>query len=184
MIDFILLGILILGVFIGIKRGFILQLFHLIGFIVAFIVSVLYYDKLSSKLDLWIPYPDLPENATWAVFLDTLPLESAFYNAIAFAALFFVTKIVLQIIASMLDFVADLPILNSINGILGAILGFLETYFILFIILYILALAPVEFIQNRLGNSSVTAFMIDHTPYISDQIKTLWFEHVVTLFDK
>ncbi|MRH42917.1 hypothetical protein GH741_09480 [Aquibacillus halophilus] len=184
MIDIILLGILILGIFIGLKRGFILQLFHLIGFFIAFIVSVLYYDKLSSKLDLWIPYPDLPEDATWAVFLDTLPLESAFYNGIAFVAIFFATKIVLQILTSMLDFVADLPILNSINVILGAILGFVETYFILFVFIYILALAPVEFIQNRLESSSIVTYMVDSTPYISNQIKILWFEHVVTLLER
>ncbi|WP_186576213.1 CvpA family protein [Aquibacillus kalidii] len=178
MIDFILLGILVLGVLIGLKRGFILQLFHLIGFIVAFIVASMYYDTIASKLDLWIPYPKLPEDAAWAVFLDTLPLENAFYNAIAFVALFFVAKIVLQIIASMLDFVADLPVLNSINGLLGAILGFIETYFIVFILLYIAALVPVAFVQDLLDQSSVANYIIEHTPIVAEQIKTLWFDHV------
>ncbi|MCT2535068.1 CvpA family protein [Aquibacillus koreensis] len=175
MIDLLLLGILILGLLIGLKRGFILQLFHLIGFIVSFIIAALYYDDLASKLDMWIPYPDLPEGETWAVFLDTLPLETAFYNAIAFAALFFVSKIILQIIATMLDFVADLPILNWVNGILGAILGFVETYLLLFIFIYIIALAPVTFIQDLLDQSSVAGYMVEKTPIFSNEIKNFLF---------
>ncbi|MBM7571976.1 CvpA family protein [Aquibacillus albus] len=181
MIDLILLGILLLGFLIGLKRGFILQLLHLLGFIVAFIVAVIYYDDLAEKLDLWIPYPDLPEDATWAIFLETLPLESAFYNGVSFALLFFITKIVLQIIASMLDFVADLPILNVLNGWLGAILGFIETYCILFIFLYIIALAPIGFIQEMVEGSSVAAFIVERTPFISKQINSLWFEHISSL---
>ena len=182
MTDIILIVLLILGVLRGLKRGFILQAFHLIGFIVAFIVAVMYYDNLSNQLNMWIPYPDLPEGETWAVFLDSLPLESAFYNAIAFAILFFATKIVISIISSMLDFVAELPILHSINGLLGGILGFLETYFVMFVLLYIAALLPIGFIQQAIEGSSIAALIIDSTPILSEQIKPLWFEHVVTLF--
>ncbi|MDC3412590.1 CvpA family protein [Aquibacillus sp. 3ASR75-11] len=183
MIDLLLLGILILGVFIGLKRGFILQLFHLIGFIVAFVIAIVYYDNLSSKLTLWVPYPELPEDATWAVFLDSLPLENAFYNAVAFAILFFGTKIILQIIASMLDFIADFPILKSFNGLLGGILGFIEIYFILFIVLYIAALLPLAIVQNYLEGSAIADFIIEKTPFLSSQIKSLWFDYVVTLMD-
>ncbi|WP_079708317.1 CvpA family protein [Paraliobacillus ryukyuensis] len=181
MISFLLLAILLLGILRGLKRGFILQVFHLIGFIVAFIVAALYYDKLSEHLPMWIPYPELPEGESWAVFLDTLPLEAAFYNAIAFAILFFGVKIILSIISSMLDFVAELPILHSVNGILGAILGFIEVYFVLFVFLYIAALLPLGMVQQAIGNSSVAQFIIEHTPILSQQIKTLWFEHVVSL---
>ncbi|GAA5416286.1 hypothetical protein Pryu01_01320 [Paraliobacillus ryukyuensis] len=181
MISFLLLAILLLGILRGLKRGFILQVFHLIGFIVAFIVAALYYDKLSEHLPMWIPYPELPEGESWAVFLDTLPLEAAFYNAIAFAILFFGVKIILSIISSMLDFVAELPILHSVNGILGAVLGFIEAYFVLFVFLYIAALLPLGMVQQAIGNSSVAQFIIEHTPILSQQIKTLWFEHVVSL---
>mgnify|MGYP001947054212 CR=1 FL=1 len=124
---------------------------------------------------MWIPYPDLPEGASWAIFLDTLPLETAFYNAIAFVILFFSTKVVLHIVASMLDFVANLPVLSSINGLLGAVLGFIEIYCILFIFLYLFALAPVEMVQNGIEQSSIATFIIEKTPVISNQIKSLWF---------
>lgn len=182
MFDFIIILLLIFGFLIGLKRGFILQLFHLLGFIIAFIVAVKYYDVLGEKLVFWIPYPELSNDSAWADFLQALPLENGFYNAIAFAIIFFAVKIILQIIASMLDFVAQLPVLHSMNKLLGSILGFLEIYLILFIVLYILALTPVGGIQTWINNSSIALFMIEHTPYLSEKVKDLWFTSMENIF--
>ncbi|WP_182200381.1 CvpA family protein [Paraliobacillus salinarum] len=182
MISILIIGLLVLGLLRGLKRGFILQAFHLVSFIISFIVAAIYYDKLADKLIMWIPYPNLPEGETWAVFLDSLPLEAAFYNAIAFAIIFFSVKIILSIISSMLDFVAELPVLHSINRLLGAILGFIESYVVLFVLLYIAALAPVGIVQQAIEGSSVAQFIIEHTPILSAELKSLWFEHVASLF--
>ena len=182
MFDFIIILLLIFGILIGLKRGFILQLFHLIGFIIAFIVAVKYYDVLGERLALWIPYPDLSSDNAWADFLQALPLKNGFYNAISFAIIFFAVKIILQIIASMLDFVASLPVLHSMNKLLGSILGFLEIYLILFIVLYILALTPIEGVQTWINNSSIALFIIENTPYLSEKVKDLWFTSMDNIF--
>lgn len=181
MVDLILIALLIFGFFVGLKRGFILQAFHLLGFIVAFIISAIYYDQLAPRLALWIPYPELEDQGAWADFFESLPIEGAFYNAIAFAIIFFVAKIIMQIITSMLDFVADLPILSSINSILGAVLGFVEVYLLIFIVLYILALTPLTGVQSWVNDSAVALFIIEHTPILSEQIKNLWFTKVDNL---
>lgn len=162
----------------GLKRGFILQLLHLIGFIVAFIVAVVYYRPLAEKVSLFIPYPELKGDSGWISFLDALPLEQGFYNAIAFAIIFFGVKIILQIIATMLDFVAALPILSMINRLLGAILGFVEVYLIVFVLLFITALTPLDFVQDWINHSSIAQFMIEHTPILSKKIVDLWFSTI------
>lgn len=175
MLNFILLIILAFGFLMGLKRGFILQLLHLLGFIIAFIVAVVYYKPLAEKVSLFIPYPDLKGDSSWISFLDALPLEQGFYNAIAFAIIFFGVKIILQIIATMLDFVAALPILSTINRLLGAILGFVEVYLIVFILLFIIALTPLDFAQDWMNDSSIAQFMIEKTPILSKKIVDLWF---------
>lgn len=175
MLDVILLILLIFGFLMGLKRGFILQSFHLIGFIVAFVIAAIYYDTIADTLSLWIPYPELSGDSAWAAFLQSDLLESAFYNAIAFAIIFFIVKIILQIIASMLDFVASLPILRSLNKVGGAVLGFLEIYLILFIVLFILALTPMTNIQSLINNSSIALMIVEHTPYLSQKVNSLWF---------
>src|SRR5690625_5826285 len=167
MLTIIIIVLILFGFLRGLKRGFILQFFHLLGFIIAFIVARMYYSKLSSLLQLWIPYPDLTIDCNLANILLSLPLESGYYNAISFAIIFFAVKVIVQIIASMLDFVAELPILNSLNKLLGAGLGFIEVYLVLFIILFILALTPVPMIQDLINHSSLSHFMIESTPFLS-----------------
>lgn len=174
MFNLVLLLFLMFGFFMGLKRGLILQILHLVGFIVAFAVAAMYCDDLGPKLALWIPYSELPES-TWASFLQTLPLEKGFYNAVAFVLIFIAVKIFMQIIASMLDFVASIPVINSVNKLLGAVLGFIEVYLIAFIILYILALTPVETVQGWITGSPIALFIVEQTPYFSGKILDLWF---------
>lgn len=175
MVSLIILILLIFGFFMGLKRGLILQTLHLVGFIVAFVVASVYYDVIASRLTFWIPYPELSSDSALTTFINSPFVENAFYNSIAFAIIFFSVKVILQIIASMLDFVASLPILKSMNNIAGAILGFLEVYLILFVLLFILALTPIEQIQHWIDQSSLALFIIEDTPYLSEKVKTLWF---------
>lgn len=178
MLDLILLGLLVLGILRGLKRGLILQLFHFMGFFIAFFVAVYFYDNLAGHLEMLIPYPRvLTED--WAFFSESLSLENAYYNMIAFAMLFFVIKIAMSVISSMLDFVAELPVLNIVNGLLGAVFGFVEQYLVLFIIVFVASLLPITMIQNLLADSSIARYMIEQTPVFSEQIKTLWFEHMI-----
>jgi|SRR5690625_3208993 len=178
MLSIALIALLIFGFLMGLKRGFILQLFHLVGYFVAFFIARKYYDTLAPKLSLWIPYPDLMGDSQWAVFLKTLPLENAFYYAISFATIFFATKIALQIITTMLDFIAAIPIIRPINKLMGAALGFLEIYLILFIVLFIAALIPIERIQTAISDSTIAVRIIEKTPYLSELVHTLWFNAV------
>ncbi|MBS4202659.1 CvpA family protein [Lederbergia citrea] len=178
MVNLALVILLILGFFIGLRRGFILQLIHMIGFIVSFIVAHMYYEDLAPKLRLWIPYPDFDTGNTLKMVLDGVSFDEAFYRAIAFAIIFFAVRIVLGIIGSALDIVASLPVLKLLNVWAGGILGFIETYLFIFIILYIAALLPIPSIQIALNDSIVAESMLKHTPYFSAEIKKWWFDYI------
>ncbi|PLR98087.1 CvpA family protein [Bacillus sp. T33-2] len=178
MLDLAVLVILIIGFFVGIKRGFILQSIHLTGFVLAFIAANLYYDDLAPRLPLWIPYPSFGSDSALRLLFDNANLEDAYYRAIAFVAIFFAVKILLQLIGSMLDFVANLPILKTLNVWAGGVLGIVEVYLILFILLYIAALLPIEAIQTPLSDSVLAENIVKNTPIFSEQIKQLWIDYV------
>lgn len=174
MIDLILLLLLIFGILRGIKRGLIVQAFHFVSFLIAFFVASRFYESFAGMLEMYIPYPPL-DGETWAFFEATFNLETAYYSMIAFVVLFFITKIILSIITAMLDFVAELPLLNLVNKGLGALFGFFEQYLVLFIIVFVISLLPVAQIQSLIADSNIARFMIEQTPIFSNRIMSLWF---------
>ncbi|BCB05070.1 CvpA family protein [Bacillus sp. KH172YL63] len=178
MLDLALLIILIMGFFIGLRRGFILQVIHIFGFIVSFIVAYIYYDQLAPKLTLWIPYPVLDEQSTLNMIFESTNLDDAYYRVIAFAMIFFASRIILQIIGSMLDFVAHLPLLRQLNVLGGGVLGFIESYLMIFILLFIAVLLPIESVQTLINDSFIAQAMVKHTPVFSDMVKDWWIEYV------
>ena len=64
----------------------------------------------------------------------------------------------------MLDFIAQIPVLKQLNVWAGGILGFLEVYLIIFIVLFIAALLPMESIQTALTQSILAELIVQHTP--------------------
>jgi uncharacterized membrane protein required for colicin V production len=181
MLDLAIILLLIFGFFIGLKRGFILQLVHLTGFIIAYIVANLYYEDLAPRLILWVPYPNLGTTSPLKLLSENSNMEEAFYRAVAFVIIFFAVKLLLQIIGSMLDFIAHLPILKQLNVWAGGIFGFAEVYLIIFILLYIGALVPMEILQKPLDDSIMANLIVNHTPFLSDQIKSTWIEYSASL---
>ncbi|MDN3426984.1 CvpA family protein [Microbacterium sp. APC 3898] len=175
MLDILLLIILLGGIIVGAKRGFIVQLIHMVGFVVALIVAYKYYKPLSEYFTLWIPYPAVNENSQFTIVVDQLDLDQTFYQLLAFALIFFVVKFGLQLIASMFDFLKFLPVLGFFSKILGAVLGLIEVYILLFIFIYVLALLPVDAVQNQLENSGIAQSMLEHTPYFSEKVKEWWY---------
>jgi uncharacterized membrane protein required for colicin V production len=181
MLDLVLLFILGFGFFIGLKRGFILQIVHLAGFIIAFIVAALYYNELAPKLTLWIPFPNISTDATFSYVFENINLEATYYRAISFAILFLVVKLLCHIIGSMLEFLAKIPVLKQLNVWAGGLLGFIEVYVIMFIILFIAALLPIDSIQTTLTNSILAELIIKSTPILSQEIQELWISKPTTI---
>lgn len=175
MLDIILLFIFIASLVVGAKRGFIVQAIHIGSFFIALIVAYIYYKPLAQKFVFWIPYPGFTENNTATLILDSLDVDRTFYRVIAFAVIFFVVKIAIQIVGSMFDFLAYLPVLGSINRLLGAILCFIEFYIIIFIGLYVIALLPLENVQIVLRKSIITGMMLENTPILTSMFQNWWY---------
>ncbi|MER2120520.1 MAG: CvpA family protein, partial [Solibacillus sp.] len=68
-----------------------------------------------------------------------------------------------------------LPVLSSLNYVLGAVLGFIEMYLVLFIGLYVVALLPVESIQTFIDSSILAGLILEHTPIITSMFQNWWY---------
>ncbi|GLC88354.1 CvpA family protein [Lysinibacillus piscis] len=175
MLDLIILILLFVGLVTGAKRGLIVQLMYVVSLIVALIVAYVYYESLAQKLLFWVPYPGVVDGGSLGVIIDNLDLDRTFYQVIAFAVIFFAVKIILQIITSVFDFIAYLPVLKTMNRWLGALFGIVEYFFILFIVLYVLALLPIDTIQNMMAKSLLSSLILEHTPIITKMFQNWWY---------
>ncbi|HWL25454.1 MAG TPA: CvpA family protein [Ureibacillus sp.] len=175
MLDLILIIIFIASLMVGIKRGFVVQAIHLVSYFLSVLVAYIFYKPLADNFVLWIPYPGISEDTSKTLTLDAIDVDQTFYRIIAFAVIFFATKIVMQVIASIFDFLTYLPVLKSVNRLLGAFLCFIEFYLIAFIILYVSALLPLGPIQGLLGGSFIAGLMLEHTPLITSMFQNLWY---------
>ena len=81
----------------------------------------------------------------------------------------------MQIVASIFDFIAYLPVLGTVNRWLGALFGMIENYLIMFILLYILALLPVASIQSLMSKSLLSGLILEHTPIITSMFQNWWY---------
>ncbi len=177
MLDIILVILLLLGFVTGLKRGLILQIVHLVSFAVAFIVAYIFSADLAPRLRLLIPFPNMQQESVASFVLDPAFLEDAFYRMIAFAILFFVTRLVLRMVGSVLTALTDLPILRQLNRWGGGALGFVEVYVLVFILLYLGAVLPVNDVQTAIQQSAIATNIVENTPYLSSVIQDLWTEY-------
>ncbi|MFZ4450614.1 CvpA family protein [Salibacterium aidingense] len=178
MLSLLIVLILIISFFIGLRRGFILQLIHLVSFFIALYIAFTFYQELAQYLRLWLPYPEISNDGDNVVemMVASFDLEAVYYNGISFFLLFFAAKILLQIVGSMLDFVSRLPVLRMVNRWLGGVLGLVETYLILFVLLITAALMPIEALQQAIDQSMAAKMIINDTPFLSSWLKDLWLE--------
>lgn len=181
LLNIVILLLLASGFFMGFRRGLVLQLVHLAGFLVAFLVAFLYYKQLAPVLKFWIPFPTSAAQSGTFSFLGSLDLQTAYYQAIAFIILFIAAKIILTIFGHMLDFLAELPLIRSVNHLSGALFGFAEIYLFLFLLLYAGALTPIDGIQSAIDGSSLAQSMIGNTPFFSNMLKELWVAVIALL---
>ena len=83
MIDIIIILLLVMGLFLGLKRGFVLQLVKLTSFIIAYLVAYWYCKDLAPTLEKFIPYP-FGKGVSVPEWIDANNIEAVFYQAIAF----------------------------------------------------------------------------------------------------
>lgn len=178
MLDIIVLLMLALGFFIGAKRGLAMQALHIGSMAIASIVAIIFYKALAEKFVFWVPYPGIEATAKAAVDFTNVDADMTFYRILAFAMIYFAVIIVGKIIVSMFDYLAYIPFFPNSNRIGGAILGIVEMYAALYIMMYLIVMLPFDFVQARTNHSVFANFLLEHTPVLAQIAKKLWYVYM------
>lgn len=167
--DWIIIIMIVLGVIQGYRKGLIKEAASLAGIILSLFVAYKFSNDLASVLQGTIP---LPESWTQGTITMLLPVEKGIYLFIAFLLLFIVTKILISIIASILTGLANLPVLSQLNGIGGALFGFVKVFVVMMVAVNLLSLLPWTTGQEAVENSSLSQGILDITPSLGDSSET------------
>lgn len=173
MVGLLIAFLLFIGTYAGYKRGIILQLLQTIGYAVSFLVAMDNYRWLSERLFLLIPYstPFAPETNPYPFHDESLlfSLTDTYYDLIAFLILLFIGWVIVRFFAALLSYTLEkVKAPEPVNGIGGAILGFVVNYIGIFYLLFFLTVIPFAPLQNRLINSSLASGILTATPQLSE----------------
>ena len=158
-VDYAILTTIVISVLYGAARGLIHSLFKLVGFIGSIIVTRLYYGSVAkfiidnTRIVTWINNSLVLkgteitgiEGGLLGSLLFILPVGKiaddfrsyivmVIVNCLALFATFIVVKLALTLLELLLKEVFKLPVLRTVNYSTGALLGLVESIFILFLI--------------------------------------------------
>ncbi|WP_127849520.1 CvpA family protein [Lacticaseibacillus hulanensis] len=177
MLSLVILIFLAYCFYIGARRGFKLQGVYTVGYIISFFIARLLAGVFRPLLELWVPYPSATPDSKFVFFTSSVgvKLDGAFYYGIAFMFVLAICWVVVHLIALTVnelqfDAISD----ETVNWLAGGVLNFLCGYLFMVMLLYLIALIPVDGIQTMLGNSHMAILMVRYTPVLSQLLANWW----------
>ncbi len=167
-VDLIIIIVILFGAVIGFKRGFTKSLVSAVGLIAIVVIAFLLKNPVSTIL-----YEHLPFFQFGGVIKGVTVLNIALYELLAFIIVLAILGIVLKILmiaTSVFERILTLTIILGIpSKILGAIIGALEWFVLVFIGLYVLNMPVVN--VKEINNSTLVPKILNNTPILSGVIK-------------
>lgn len=166
-VDVIIILLLAYGAVMGFKHGFTRQLVSFLGLLVITVLSFYFKNYISVFL-----YEHLPFFKFGGIFKGVTVLNIALYEVLAFLIVFNILLIIFRILLTFTKIFEKILTFTIILGIpskiLGAVVGVVEYFIIIFIGLYVCSL---PFFTGDLLNGSRYADKILHsTPILSTHI--------------
>lgn len=166
-VDIIIALLLISGFITGYKKGFIKQAISTVGLIVIVVLSFLLKNNLSIILYKKCPF------FTVGLLKNYSSLNILLYELLSFFILFIIFSIILKIILKITGMVENIiddegPF-RTLSKILGGLLGALESYVSIFVILLVLSLPLFSFsYTNYVHRSKLSKAVLNNTILISN----------------
>lgn len=166
-LDIFIVIMIILGAIQGFKNGAIKTSMRFVGLFLVIIVSFILKDRL-----MIIMYENLPFFDFFGLIEGVDSINILLYQLISFVVVFSCLMLVLKVlvvITGMVEWLLKKMVFIGIpSKILGSLIGGVEYYVYVFIILYILNV-PI-FGLNFIEKSNLGGFILNKTPVLSDMV--------------
>ena len=163
-IDIVIIIVLVFGFILGFLRGFTKELVNFLGLFVVLILSFILKNPISIFL-----YKNLPFLNFEGIFKDVTVLNILLYETIAFIFVFAVLFVIFKILlfgTKIFEKILKMTIILGIpSKILGGILGIVENWIYVFIVLYLLKLPMFD--MNLINKSNMAGIVYNHTPVLN-----------------
>ena len=160
-VDILIIVFILLGAFIGFRDGFTKALVNAIGVIVVTAIAYVLKNPVSEILMSFMPFFN---------FGGITSLNIVLYEVIAFLLVFSILMIILKIVAVTTGifetFLKFTIVLGIPSKILGAVVGAIKNYILVFFALYVLSL-PTFASWSFINESSYREPILSKTPLLS-----------------
>lgn len=164
-VDIILLAFIILGAYVGSKKGLIKTAVSFLGLIAIIIISYAISRSLSDFLIDFMPFFQFGGELEGLTSLNIL-----IYNVVSFVVVFILMYCILNIVLTLTGFIDTLLKFTVIwiipSKIGGAILGLLEAW--AFVFLAVFVLSNFSFTNGFISESKLSNVILNHTPVIGN----------------
>ena len=180
-IDFLIIIFVLLGAVVGFKQGFTKSLLNFIGVIIAAMLAYVLKNPVSDilmKFGYFFEFGGVIKGVT--------VLNIAVYEIIAFLFVFSILMILLRVLlvtSGILETILKFTIILGVpSKILGAIVGLIKNYVIVFFVLYLLSMpnfVDVGFVKNSkfrepiLKNTPLLSSVAESSLKVLDEFKGL-----------
>lgn len=181
MLTLVILFALLLSFYGGYRRGLAYQIVFVVGYLLSFIVARMFYQKLGSHLELFVPYPSVTNDSKMLYYSveQAFNLDKAFYAGVAFVMILIAGWLVTHLIAIFFKDLLYKVMIPQYDGIVAGILQLIVCYVGIFLILKLVSFVPMAVVQNQIEGSWYARFMIEHSLFLSSQFNNLWVTKII-----
>ena len=169
-IDIVVLLLLVMFGVVGWKQGIIKEAVQLIGMIVILVIAFMFKGELGNIFCKWLPFFNFNGSPIEGMTTLNILLYQVLGFVIIFTVLYAIYTIILKlsgVFQKILDWTIILLIPSKIGGL---IIGLLEGYILLFVLLLIITGLPASYTSN-FTNSNLVQTIVYKTPILSSASK-------------
>lgn len=167
-LDAVIIVFIIVGIMGGFRRGLIKEVVYLVGMLICMILAFSFKNVLSAVMYKYLPFFNFG-----GFFKGISAINILLYEVLSFLVIFSVLYLLLRLLLKISGLIEKLLkatiILGFFSKIGGAIVGFIESYILIFVFLF---LASQPFLKIRgFEDSRFANKILDNTPIMSKSVE-------------